>query len=205
MCADVALCDTMELVHRNHLLMPELSNNLTIEGVAAKDVYALCKEAMETLNPKDSMDKALSESPYSAELWAYVPKGTGGLELTVNVFEKDGTTSLNFKGFITQFGTTPLAKVMDKYMEELSRLLRERYGYELAYEKISNKFMPEIGWTKRDKTMVKVLLIDFAICLLIYVVMQQFFSNVGLGWSLAFFVPLVAGSVAITLFSKKDD
>lgn len=50
-------------------------------------------------------------------------------------------------GEITQLGVTPLTKKMDEFIDVFAGILKDKYGYELQYEKVT-KFlgMPKMAF-----------------------------------------------------------
>jgi len=149
--------------------MPEINKILEIPQMKGLDVYKTSIQALQKIGAEITSQEIETKTPFSAKISAFVSSiwGWGGMKIRIQLYEEKDVSRLNIIGYIAQLATGPLTKEIDAFLEELSSLLDQKYGYQLKYTPTKKFFQFQgVKWTGKDTILVIVVFLGVGLILL---------------------------------------
>lgn len=164
--------------------MPFIEQSYQIKNIPFDNIY---QESLRVLNKMGSQDiKEIVVNPEVKELSVIIPSmwGWGGMKIFIRIQQTSDDTILILKGYIAQMYTGPLTKQMDKFLQQLQIVFKEKYNYSFEYEKLT-RFLPKYKLSINDmdkKVFIGGIIVTFFIALLGLIPLSS--EIIGLNWSL---------------------
>ena len=149
--------------------MPEINKILEIPQMKGLDVYKTSIQALQKIGAEVTSQEIESETPFSAKISAFIPSiwGWGGMKIKIQLREEKDVSRLSMVGYIAQLATGPLTEKVDAFLEELSSLLNQEYGYQLRYSPTKKFFQFQgLKWTRKDTILIIVVFLGVGLILL---------------------------------------
>lgn len=130
--------------------MPEIAETYQFGQVSSDNLYQYGLEVLKELGAEELREMQAKEvSGMVPSIWVWE-----GIKLSFKVYQLDGTTKIDLKGYIPQLGTTPLTKTMDKFLSLLAGKLQTHEKYNFKFELLT-RFLPKfkLKFTSHDKSL----------------------------------------------------
>lgn len=140
--------------------MPEIIKTYNLKNISPSDLYQICIASLQDIGGIE-----VKQSPQVFEGSCVVPSrwGWGGMKVGFKIYQQSvDIINLDLRGYIAQFGPTPLTKKMDQFLKQVADQVGAKNGQLLNYEPLT-RFLPKytLQLNKKDFIIVVIIIATF--------------------------------------------